>query len=213
MRTDRLSFQMTAVLVILGLAIGSFVIAAVTAQALYDDSHSGEKLQFLGSLLGSALGVVGAVAGALLIEEVRRHQERVASRAPLIEALQRAHTTMVEVVQSADRVLANDNAGINLAAERQRAIDLLANVDDALTVLDLTEKGAGAGVRSVSELLALHALRKALGELQPIVANEQRIVANNGPSLPILSIFYERVRDRAAALTPKLNHARNTLNR
>ena len=198
-------------LVVAVLLVGYIFIAAIEEAGRYFADPTvggGDKLAFVGSMLGSALGAILAIFGALFVEGYRRDRAREADRAMIREALMHLRQTLAPIASAEVTVDARTPAE-ERSELKAKVLALLEEVSVAAVLLDVAV--SSARLASFRDLAALHRVKRTIDREKPVFERESRIVDENKPTVGILQVYYAKSRFAAEAMVTALDEAVSVL--
>lgn len=198
--------------VTVSLMIAAFVTCIFAAFLLLNAKSvdNAARLSFFGSMAGSLLGIAGAIAGALYVEESKRETTRREDRSLIADALDQLADAIEPVAQDAVEF----GQGIDspdLKLLRGRILEALADINDTIELLNLVI--GSAKLDTVEELRTLQTIRRKIDRVRGTIASERNVISNNRPTAGILSVYYEKTQPLSTELLPLLRQVAKELRR
>ena len=161
-----------------------------------------DELQFLGSMLGAAAGAALAIGGAILVEFVRRQNERRRNTKLLRQALQELETYIEPM---AAEVEGDPMEGRDVETTGKEIATLLEDLSDAIVLLDAAVQIAK--LTDFAVMKALQDVRRALDSQKSVFERETHIVTRYPNSVAVLRTYYGNIQPAAAGLIGPLGRA------
>jgi len=161
-----------------------------------------DRLQFLGSMLGAGAGAALAIGGAILVEFVRRENERRHNTKLLRRALQELESYIEPMAAEIEGDPMEDR---DVEDTGKEIVTLLEDLSDAIVLLDAAVQIAK--LTDFAVMKALQDVRRALDSQKSVFERETHIVTRYPNSVGVLRTYYGNIQPAAAGLIGPLRRA------
>lgn len=168
---------------------------------LFESASGADRLEFLGSIVGAAVGAALAILGAIRLEDWKRKRDTNVYRRMMADALRELLSSLIPLTENVQV----DADEFDASAFKRRGINLLRDVNDAIALLDLANQRSQ--LSDFQELRALQAVRRELQAQATVFEREQQVVGRHAPTRTIAQVFYNKVKPAAEALIQEIEQA------
>jgi len=178
------------------LASGYLLLTAVDiAGKLFNDEHvaDGERLNFLGAVLGSALGAILAIGGVLFVDAARRGREEKATRAVMRETLSELQISLEQAAKPLEIAQPIDE-------QKMPIIHALERLETAFDLLGILRKEMK--ITDVQLWRKLRMIETDLAEKKAMLDSERKILERRRVTAAVLDVAHDKVSTAASVLIP-----------